>query len=247
MPCDATQDGGTRQPLAPLPRGGYVPDMATTGPTIVPERLQQEVETIAARAAAIGRPLTPMPTLEIATNTRQTSRAFTGPLGSTDTPRVRLAQDFLDTAPEERAWTIAHELSHVLHAQEGDRPGFTRGRLTAAGALLAIAVAALACAGYAELTQSGPGAGWFLVLALVSGIGMCMVIFAVIRREEIAADATAVEVFGEVLTVAGVQRLRRREGAFGAFAELPLTAVRTHPRPSHRRRAGLTHRPQPGR
>jgi len=86
-------------------------------------------------------------------------------------------------------------------------------------------------------------------LALASGIGMSMstVIFDVVRREETAADATAAEVFSEVLTVAGVQRLRRREGAFGAFAELPLSAVRTHPRPSHRCRAGLARCPQSSR
>lgn len=202
----------------------------------VPAPLRQEFETIAARAAAVGRPLAPMPTLEIATNSRRDSRAFTDPVGSAGTPRVRLAQDLLDTAPEERAWTIAHELSHVLRAQEGTRVTFTRGRLNAVWALLALAVAALAVAGYAGLTRSGPSADLMAGLGVVGLAVWAALIVEVIRREETGADATAAEVFGEVLTVAGVKRLQRRERPFAEFA---VTAWRTHPRPSHRRRAGL--------
>ena len=231
-----SERGRHLHPSFPIGPGSQLRPAGPAVTTDVPAPLRQEFETIAARAAEGGRPLLPVPTLEIATHDKQTSRAFTGPAGSTDAPRVRLARDLLDTSSEDRAWTIAHELSHVLRAQEGSRSEYTHARLTAMGALLALSVGALVFAGYAGLVGAGPNVGLLFVLALLSGVAMCVAAFEVIRREETAADATAAEVFGEVLTVAGVERLRRKEGA---FAELPLAALRTHPRPSDRRRAGL--------
>jgi len=55
-------------------------------------------------------------------------------------------------------------------------------------------------------------------------------------REKMAADAVAAAVFGEVLTAADVQRLRRREGALARFVP---TLLRTHSHPSARHWAGL--------
>lgn len=61
------------------------------------------------------------------------------------------------------------------------------------------------------------------------------------RREETAAEVTATRVFGEVLTVAGVQRIRRNEGALSRYVPALL---RSHPDPAARRRAGLASRPE---
>lgn len=203
----------------------------------VPAELRAEVEQIARRAAAAGRPLEPIPTLEIATHPRHGSRAFS-PRGGVPPPRVCLGLDLLDAAPADRAWTIAHELAHVLRRQEGTRLEFTR-RLVTAGALLgALAVAAVLVAGYLVLFSPGRYIGLLLALALgiVGVTGMWLVLVALIRREETETDAAAATVFGEVLTPAGVERIRRNEGRLSRYVP---TVLRSHPHPAARRRAGL--------
>ena len=49
--------------------------------------------------------------LELAANRKHRTGTFFDPAGASEPSRVRLATDFLETAPPKRAWTIAHELS----------------------------------------------------------------------------------------------------------------------------------------
>lgn len=119
---------------------------------MVPDGLRAEVAEIAARAAAAGRPLDALPVLEVAACRRQGSAAFIGRSGRREPARVRLAIKLLSQAPTERAWTIAHELSHVLRAQEGTRVRPSRARLVAGAVLIAAAVLGLATAGYVAVS-----------------------------------------------------------------------------------------------
>ena len=209
----------------------------------VPAELRAEFEQIAARAAAAGRALDPMPTLEVAARGRHGSSAFVGQAGSTEPPRIHLGLDLLDTAPADRAWSIAHELSHVLRRQEGTRLEYTRGPLAVAALLFAVSVAAVLTAGYALVRGSGPDVGLLLAVAALGALGMWMVLVCLIRREETESDATAAAVFGEVLTAAGVQRVRRNEGRLSRYVP---TLLRSHPHPAARRRAGPASRPDAG-
>lgn len=206
----------------------------------MPAELQTQYEQIVVRAAAGGRPLDPVPALEVAARSSHGSCSFVGPPGSSDLPRVRLGMDLLAAEPEDRAWTIAHELSHVLRRQEGTRLEFTRGPLALAAVLLAVAVGAVLLAGLSLLRGAGADVGLLLGTAVVSAVGMYFVNVTLVRREEIATDATAAAVFGEVLSAAGVARVRRNEGALSRY--LP-TVIRSHPHPAARRRAGLAQRP----
>lgn len=208
----------------------------------MPAELQTQYEQIVQRAAVAGRPLDPVPVLEGADRSSHGSRSFVGPPGSTELPRVRLGLDLLAAAPEDRAWTIAHELSHVLRRQESARLEFTRGPLALAAVLSAVAVGAVLLAGISLVRSGGADIGLLLGTAAVSAVGMYFVNVTLVRREEIATDATAAAVFGEVLSAAGVARVRRNEGALSRY--LP-TVIRSHPHPAARRRAGLAHRPQP--
>lgn len=149
--------------------------------------------------------------------------------------------DLLAAAREDRAWTIAHELSHVLRRQEGTRLEFTRGPLALAAVLLAVAVGAVFLAGISLVRSGGADIGLLLGTAAVSAVGMYFVNVTFVWREEIATDATAAAVFGEVLSAAGVARVRRNEGALSRYFP---TVIRSHPHPAARRRAGLAHRPQ---
>lgn len=214
--------------------------MPADAPSPPPDPLREEFAEIAARAAAAGRPLDPLPVLEVAQHSSHGSRSFVGPPGSDDLPRVRLGMDLLAAAPEDRAWTIAHELSHVLRRQERTRLEFTRGPLALAAMLLAGAIGAVALAGVSLLRGAGADVGLLLLTAVVCAIGMYFVNVTLVRREEIATDATAAQVFAEVLSAAGVERIRRNEGALSRY--LP-TLIRSHPHPAARRRAGLAHRP----
>ena len=101
-------------------------------------------------------------------------------------------------------------------------------------------VAALLTAAYAAVSGAGPDVGLLLALAALGAFGMWMVLISLVRREETATDATAAQVFGEVLTVAGVERIRRNEGALSRYVP---TLLRSHPDPAARRRAGLASRP----
>jgi Zn-dependent protease with chaperone function len=202
----------------------------------VPAQLRAEYEQIAARAAAAGRPLRPVPLLELTADARHGSRAILGPPGGADLPRVRLSVNVLTTAPAERAWTIAHELSHVLHRQEDARPGRTTGFLAGAAGIAGGTVAAVLGAVYSVLLGSGVDVGPLLTLALLGVGALWLMLVALIRREETAADVTAAAVFGEVLTFAGVERLRRGEGALARYVP---NVLREHNHLSDRRRAGL--------
>lgn len=206
----------------------------------IPDQLRVEFERIASRAAAAGRPLDPVPVLEVAARSSHGSRSFVGPSGSTEPARVQLGLDLLETAPADRAWTIAHELSHVLRRQEGTRLEYTHGPLTLAAVLLVVSVSAVLLAVLSLLRGAGGDVGLPFGVAAVSAVGMYFVNVTLERREEIATDATAAEVFAEVLSVAGVERVRRNEGALSRY--LP-TVIRSHPHPAARRRAGLAHRP----
>jgi Zn-dependent protease with chaperone function len=202
----------------------------------VPAQLRAEYEQIAARAAAAGRPLRPVPLLELTADARHGSRAILGPPGGADLPRVRLSVNVLTTAPAERAWTIAHELSHVLHRQEGARPGRTTVFLLGAAGIAGGTVAAVLGAVYSVLLGSGVDVGPLLTLALLGVGALWLMLVALIRREETAADVTAAAVFGEVLTIAGVERLRGGEGALARYVP---NVLREHTHPNDRRRAGL--------
>ena len=212
-------------------------------PPDVPDQLRAEFQQIAARAAAAGRPLRPVPTLEVAAHSRHGSRVILGPPGGPDLPRVRLGLDLLDTPPADRAWTIAHELSHVLRRQEGARPGVSAGLLVGAAATGALSIAAVLAAGYSALLGDDRYAGPLFVLAVAGVAGLWLVLNALIRREETETDATAAAVFGEVLTAAGVERVRRNEGALSRYVP---TLLRSHPHPAARRRAGLASRRSSG-
>ena len=201
----------------------------------VPAELRAEVEQIARHAAAAGRPLDPMPALELATHPRHSSRVLR-PADGSQLPRLRLGLDLLEVDPADRAWAIAHELAHVLRRQEGIWLEFTRRRVTVGALLGALAVAAVLTAGYGLLFGSGRYVALLLNLALVGAAGMWLVFVALIRREEAETDATAAAVFGEVLTPAGVERIHRNEGRLSRYVP---TVLRTHPHPAARRRAGL--------
>jgi Zn-dependent protease with chaperone function len=205
-----------------------------------PAELRAEVEQIARRAAAAGRPLDPMPALEMATRPRYGSRVFLGPADGSQLPRLRLGLDLLDVDPADRAWAIAHELAHVLRRQEGIRLEFTRRRVTAGALFGALAVVAVLTAGYGALFGSGRYVGLLLILGLVGAAGMWLVLMALIRQEETETDVTATDVFGEVLTPAGVERIQRNEGRLSRYVP---TVLRTHPHPATRRRARLATTP----
>lgn len=209
----------------------------------VPSALRVQYQQIAVRAAAAGRPLHPVPMLEVAAHAKHGSRAIVGPTGGAEVPRVRLSMELLDIAAPDRAWTIAHELSHVLRRQEGARLELTRVPLITAALLGAVAAAAVLAAGYSALLGSGSYIGLLFALAGVGVLGMWLVLVWLIRREETATDATAAAVFGEVLTAAGVERVRRDEGALSRYVP---TVLRSHPHPAARRRAGLAARPEAG-
>ena len=86
------------------------------------------------------------------------------------------------------------------------------------------------------LLGSGVDVGPLLTLALLGVGALWLMLIALIRREEAAADVTAAAVFGEVLTIAGVERLRRGEGALARYVP---SVLREHTHPNARRRAGL--------
>ncbi len=207
--------------------------------SVVPEDLREQYDQIVSRAAAL-RP--PAPELEVAGAERHSSRVVLAATGEPPTPRVRLSADLLGVPPVDRAWSIAHELGHVLRRQEGARPAGAAVFLVIAAVLAFGAVVCVFGAGWAMLHSPGSLAGGLAAAALLQVGGLWLVLLALLRREESATDAVAAVVFGEVLTLAGVERLRRREGALSRYVP---TVLRSHPHPSARRCAGLaalTHR-----
>ncbi|MCM3662530.1 ImmA/IrrE family metallo-endopeptidase [Georgenia satyanarayanai] len=194
-----------------------------------PAELLSEVHALAARAASAGRPLRSVPSVEI--SDKLSSRAFP----AHTPPRIRLSSRLLQLSPRERAWTIAHELSHVLRHQEGSAwrrapiwPFLLASVVTFASLTGAVIVAScslilstllvlLALAGAGGLT-------WWNVAQLAGG-----------RRNESETDALAATVFGEVMTEEWVQHTLHAEGL---SRYLPL-ALRSHPPPDARRRDAL--------
>ncbi len=198
----------------------------------VPAGLREQYEQIAARAAAADRALDPTPVLEIATCARHDSRVFLGAAGAAGPVRVRLSRDLVTAVPAERAWTIAHELGHALRHQEGARLQMPAGLLAGSALAGTASAAGVFAAGYAALRGSGPTVELLFTLSMVGAVVMAAGFATVTRREEVA---TAAAVFGEVLSTAGVRRLRRREGI---PARLLPNVLRSHPHPGSRRRAG---------
>lgn len=93
----------------------------------LPGELRRQYEQIAARAAALGRPLDPMPALELAGHRRHGSRTvITGTVSSSGPARparVRLALELLDTDPAERPFdTQAGRLWTTTALGAGVRP-----------------------------------------------------------------------------------------------------------------------------
>jgi len=154
---------------------------------------------------------------------------------------MRARVDLLSARPVDRAWPIAHELSHVLRCQEGARPAGASTFLALAAILVWGALGAVAGAGWAMLHGVGPWTVGLAIAAVGQVGGLWLVLLALLRREESATDAMAAAVFGEVLTAAGVARLRRREGALSPYVP---TVLRSHPHPRDRRTAGRAARDQ---
>lgn len=192
----------------------------------VPAGLREQYEQFAARAAAAGRALDPTPVLEIATRARHDSRVFLGTAGAAGPVRVRLSRDLVTAVPAERAWTIAHELGHALRHLEGARLQTPAGLLAGSALAGTASAAGVFAAGYAALRGFGAAVDLLLTLSMVGAVVMTAGIATVTRREEVATDATAAAVFGEVLSAAGVRRLRRREGI---PARLLPSLLRSHP------------------
>jgi hypothetical protein len=199
----------------------------------VPDDLREQYNQIVGRADALGQSV---PVLEVAAGLGHSSRVILAATGETTTPRVRLSADLLCTPPVDRAWSIAHELGHVLRRQDGARPPGASAFLAVAAVLATGAVVCVVGVGWAMLRNSGPLAGALAAASLLQVGGLWLVLLALLRREETATDTAAAVIFGEVLTPAGVERLRRREGALSRYVP---TLLRSHPHPSSRRRTGL--------
>jgi Zn-dependent protease with chaperone function len=205
---------------------GAEEERSSTSVSGIPPDLQAQYEAIVSRATTAGRPLRPVPLLEASPSTRRASRVA----GTRAAPRVQLSRDLLEADPADRAFVIAHELSHVLRWQCGERVD-GRPVLPVASGLAGAGVG-----GVIGVLLGPPSlAGLFAAIALAGVAGMWLVLLAVIRREEAAADVTAATVFREVLSAAGVSRLRRGEGWGSRFVP---TLLRSHPHPQARRRAG---------
>jgi Zn-dependent protease with chaperone function len=194
--------------------------------------LREEYDLIVARSADLWQPV---PVLEVDGHKGHSSSVVLAATTSTP-PRVRLSADLLSTPPVDRAWSMAHELGHVLRHQNGERPAGAPVFLAGAGVLGAGAVACVFTAGAAVLHSAGFIAGVLAAGALGQVGGLWLVLLVLMRREESATDAVAAAVFGEVLTPAGVERLCRYEGALSRYVP---TLLRSHPRPKARRAAGL--------
>jgi len=191
--------------------------------------LLSEVHVLAARAARAGRPLRPVPTVEI--SDKLSSRAFP----SHTPPRIRLSSRLPQLSPRERAWTIAHELSHVLRHQEGS--AWRRAPIWPF--LLASVVTFASLTGAVITAPRSAILSTLLVLLALAGAGGLtwwnLTQLAGSRRNETETDALAATVFGEVMTEEWVQHTLHAEGL---SKYLPL-ALRSHPRPDARRRDAL--------
>ena len=79
------------------------PSRPSAASTLIKDEVHAEYARIAARAAAAGRALNPMPTLAVGTRNDHDSRSYVGPPGSTVQPIVYLGRDMLRTGPKDRA------------------------------------------------------------------------------------------------------------------------------------------------
>lgn len=203
----------------------------------VPADVRAQYAELAARAAAKGRPLRPVPALQLRNSPG--SESVAGPANGTVRPRVELSAELAAGEPATREFTIGHELAHLLRRQEGRvATAYVMWMVTA---LWLVGACALAAAAYPERVGSG-----ILVFGLWFGgltalLGGLVLLMASIRREESRTDATAWEVFGVVVTDPDERRLLRVEGK----ARFLPTFLRTHPHPQARLAAGrrrLQHR-----
>ncbi len=183
----------------------------TPRPALVPVAVHAEFDELVDRAANVGRVLWDRPLLEAAQRRTQGCKAMPRPEG--EVTRIRLSHEVLALPTAERRWTLAHELAHVLRYQAGEHIGHSRFQ---AAVLVVLAALWLNC-GVLLLLRNAAGQPFLpvsaaaLVLMLVVAATGVLVLTAPIRAEEAATDQLAAAVLGEVLTPAGVERLRRHE------------------------------------
>lgn len=184
--------------------------------------LRAQFIALTLRAHSSGRPLDPLPTLQLGPHNGAWFAVGGGPV-------VQLVTSIADIAEVERAFPMAHELSHVLRIQEHQRPRWPAAAVVAVplAVLLAIAAAVLPVA---------TGATWPLALTVPALAVLWLLRLALQRSEEGATDATAAVVFGEVLTPAGVRRVALEEGRFSRWVP---AVIRSHDKPGRRRQRGL--------
>ena len=203
----------------------------------VPADLQVQFDQLLNLAAARGSGLNPGPHLEIDASRPDAAESTGGA-----SPVVRLGTRTAGLPPADRGFLLAHELSHIRRQQRGLVPPFPRAAF-GAWSLVMLAVwegVILVSAGWAPRGGLGVALAWWAVrLALMLGAaawGLLGVVCSYSRREEAAVDHLTAVLFGEVLTVDGVERLTGLEERLNRA--LP-DRLRSHPRPAARRAAGL--------
>ena len=177
---------------------------------------------IAHRAFSAGRPLREVPELRLGSGS---TVWFDGERHAT----VQLDAAVGEVPSADRAWTMAHELSHVLRIQERRRPPLTPAVVTLGVVAVLLTVAAVTVPVVA-------GVAWPSVLAVPGLAALWLCRLALQRTEEREVDVTAAAVFGEVLSPEGVARVARQEGWLSAL--VPGLA-RSHDKPAKRRSRGL--------
>ena len=196
----------------------------------VPADLQQQFEQMLERAANRGAAVHPPPQLRIDPDDPQLAESS---FLFRRKPLVELGMATVELPPRERAWTLAHELSHHWRY----RHGLMRGQLLAATLLLATVPIVLVGLFALQMTEQGmlPKPAWaalggvtFLSLPIIA----LVVIARIKRRDEAATDHLAALLFGEVPTEGDVQRLLEQEPAGPRW-------LHTHPAPASRRQAAL--------
>lgn len=206
--------------------------------TPAPGPVATELDHLIARARAHGHPVRVPP---IATAGRGRSRNHIGPWSEDEPRRIVLTSSTLVLPAAERRWVLAHELSHQLRDdQRGGRYPEPRWAWPLTVALLVLLIGSILGCGAIALGLLHPYKEVSAAVAVAAAVLMAAFLAVLTRwerAEETAVDHTAAEVFGAVLTPAGVRRLQRREGRlFGRLLPVP---VRSHPRPAARRVAGL--------
>ena len=199
----------------------------------VPQAVCAEVEHLLARAAAAGRIFAPVPGLVLDAAREPAVHVTHPPRGTPGVSLVHLTPEVLARAPRERAWTLAHELAHVLRHQDGTYARDRRFLDVAWCAAALTCLAGLLTGAYSDLYGEQALVVLSVLVSAASALISVLVSFARVRRDEIATDTLAAVVFGHRPSQQEVVDLRRNEGRFAALVPAFL---RTHPRP-HRRGA----------